>query len=31
MKIDTELKFLDLSIKRLEEFDRNFKSKFNFK
>jgi site-specific DNA-methyltransferase (adenine-specific) len=28
--IDTDKKFLDLSIKRFEELDRNIKSKFNF-
>lgn len=28
--IDTEKKFLDVSIKRFEELDRNLKNKFNF-
>ena len=29
--IDTDPKFLDLSIKRFEELDRNLKSKLQFK
>ena len=29
--IDTEKKYLDLSIKRFEELDHNLKNKFNFK
>ena len=29
--VDTDPKYLDVSIKRFEELDRNLKSKFNFK
>jgi len=29
--VDTESKYLDVSIKRFEELDKNLKSKFNFK